>query len=89
MLASSSFVVRISFGRFSNGHESAGPGWNTSTAVFALSALPMLLKAFNTKDLGSSSVGSILLANVGNDIHSTYVLSLLIGRIWLPLLSTW
>ena len=54
-----------------------------STTIFALSALPMLLKAFRTKDLGSYSLGNILLSNVGNVIHSVYVFSLPAGPIWL------
>ena len=54
-----------------------------STTIFALSTLPMLLKAFRTKDLGSYSLGNILLSNVGNVIHSAYVFSLPAGPIWL------
>lgn len=54
-----------------------------STMIFALSTLPMLLKAFRTKDLRSYSLGNILLANVGNIIHSVYVFSLPPGPIWL------
>lgn len=54
-----------------------------STVVFAFSTLPMLLKAFQTKDLRSYSLGNILLSNVGNVIHSIYVFSLPPGPIWL------
>ncbi len=54
-----------------------------STTIFALSTLPMLLKAFQTKDLRSYSLGNILLANVGNVIHSVYVFNLPPGPIWL------
>jgi uncharacterized protein with PQ loop repeat len=54
-----------------------------STTIFALSTLPMLLKAFRTKDLSSYSAGNILLANVGNAVHSVYVFSLPPGPIWL------
>lgn len=54
-----------------------------STAIFALSTLPMLVKAFQTKDLGSYSLGNLLLANAGNVIHSLYVFSLPPGPIWL------
>jgi len=54
-----------------------------STTIFALSTLPMLLKAFRTKDLKSYSLGNILLANVGNAIHSVYVFNLPSGPIWL------
>jgi hypothetical protein len=54
-----------------------------STIIFALSTLPMLFKAFQTKDLTSYSLGNILLANVGNVVHSLYVFSLPLGPIWL------
>jgi uncharacterized protein with PQ loop repeat len=51
--------------------------------MFVLSTLPMLLKAFRTKDLKSYSLGNILLANAGNAIHSVYVFHLPAGPIWL------
>jgi uncharacterized protein with PQ loop repeat len=54
-----------------------------STLMFAFSTLPMLVKAFRTKDLKSYSMGNILLANVGNVIHSVYVFNLPPGPIWL------
>jgi uncharacterized protein with PQ loop repeat len=54
-----------------------------STTIFALSTLPMLLKAFQTKDLKSYSLGNILLSNMGNVIHSVYVFNLPPGPIWL------
>ena len=54
-----------------------------STIIFAFSTLPMLLKAFRTKDMKSYSLGNILLANVGNIIHSVYVFHLPPGPIWL------
>jgi uncharacterized protein with PQ loop repeat len=54
-----------------------------STTIFALSTLPMLLKAFQTKDLKSYSLGNILLSNLGNVIHSIYVFDLPAGPIWL------
>ena len=47
-----------------------------STAIFTASALPMLMKAFRTKDLKSYSLPNIALSNVGNVIHSAYVYSL-------------
>ena len=53
-----------------------------STAIFAASALPMLMKAFRTKDLKSYSLPNIALSNVGNVIHSAYVYSLPPGPIW-------
>ena len=54
-----------------------------STTIFALSTLPMLLKAFRTKDLSSYSPGNIMLANVGNLVYSVYVFDLPPGPIWL------
>jgi len=53
-----------------------------STIVFALSTLPMLRKAAVTKDLASYSLGNILLANIGNVVHSLYVFQLPVGPIW-------
>ena len=53
-----------------------------STTIFAASALPMLMKAFRTKDLKSYSLPNIALSNVGNVIHSVYVYSLPPGPIW-------
>jgi uncharacterized protein with PQ loop repeat len=53
-----------------------------STVIFAVSTLPMLVKAARTKDLGSYSLGNILLANVGNVIHSVYVFDLPAGPVW-------
>ena len=53
-----------------------------STALFVASTLPMLAKARRTRDLASYSFGNLLLANVGNLVHSVYVLSLPAGPIW-------
>ena len=55
---------------------------SVSTVVFVASALPMLVKAARTKDLGSYSVGNILLANLGNLVYAFYVFSLPVGPIW-------
>jgi hypothetical protein len=54
----------------------------TSTVLFAASALPMLVKAYRTRDLSSYSLGNILLANFGNVVHAVYVFSLPPGPIW-------
>lgn len=54
-----------------------------SMAVFAGSMLPMLHKALRTRDLSSYSLGNIVLANVGNAVHSVYVFHLPAGPIWL------
>jgi uncharacterized protein with PQ loop repeat len=53
-----------------------------STVIFAVSTLPMLLKAYRTKDLKSYSPTNILMANLGNVIHSVYVFDLPPGPIW-------
>ncbi len=53
-----------------------------STIIFATSLLPMLIKARKTRDLASYSLGNILLSNLGNLVHSVYVLSLPAGPIW-------
>jgi hypothetical protein len=53
-----------------------------STTIFAASTLPMLWKAGRTKNLRSYSLGSLLLANSGNAVHSVYVFHLPRGPIW-------
>ncbi len=53
-----------------------------STVIFALSTLPMLVKAVRTKDLTSYSLGNMVLSNVGNVIHSVYVFDLPAGPVW-------
>ncbi|GAA3512874.1 hypothetical protein GCM10022234_04440 [Aeromicrobium panaciterrae] len=53
-----------------------------STAIFAGSTLPMLAKALRTRDLGSYSLGNLVLANAGNVVYSIYVLSLPLGPVW-------
>lgn len=54
-----------------------------SSTIFTVSTLPMLWKAFRTKDLKSYSLSNILLSNVGYIIHSIYIFHLPIGPIWL------
>ena len=53
-----------------------------STALFALGTLPMLTKAFRTKNLASYSLGNILMSNVGNIFYAIYVFNLPPGPIW-------
>jgi hypothetical protein len=53
-----------------------------STVIFAVSMMPMLVKAARTKNLDSYSLGNIVLTNAGNLIHSVYVYSLPAGPIW-------
>jgi uncharacterized protein with PQ loop repeat len=54
-----------------------------SSMIFISSYLPMLIKAFKTKDLGSYSLGYLVLGNLGNTVYWLYVISLPIGPIWL------
>ncbi len=53
-----------------------------STVLFVSSYLPMLLKAYRTKDLGSYSAMSLVLTNIANLSYSFYVFSLPAGPIW-------
>src|SRR5574342_342978 len=53
-----------------------------STTLFALGTLPMLTKAFRTKNLASYSLGNILMSNVGNLIYAIYVFQLPPGPVW-------
>jgi len=53
-----------------------------STTIFAVSIMPMLVKAARSKDLSSYSLGNIALANIGNLVHSVYVFSLPAGPVW-------
>jgi uncharacterized protein with PQ loop repeat len=54
-----------------------------SAGLFALGTLPMLAKAYRTKDLSSYSPGNILINNFGNIFYSIYVFNLPPGPIWL------
>jgi uncharacterized protein with PQ loop repeat len=54
-----------------------------SSAMFVIGTLPMIHKAFATKNLQSYSMSSLLLNNVGNLLHALYVYSLPPGPIWL------
>jgi uncharacterized protein with PQ loop repeat len=54
-----------------------------STGLFVLSVLPMLVKAWRTKDLSSYSPGNIVTSNVANLVYAVYVFSLPLGPIWL------
>jgi uncharacterized protein with PQ loop repeat len=54
-----------------------------SSAMFVLGTLPMIYKAFVTKNLQSYSMTNLLFNNLGNLIHAIYVYSLPPGPIWL------
>ena len=53
-----------------------------STLMFVSSNLPMLWKAFTTKNLTSYSLGHISLSNVGNLIYWLYLFTLPMGPVW-------
>jgi hypothetical protein len=53
-----------------------------STAMFMSSNLPMLFKAYKTKNLKSYSLGHIALGNLGNLIYWLYVAGLPFGPVW-------
>jgi uncharacterized protein with PQ loop repeat len=53
-----------------------------STVVFAVSNLPMVLKAVRTRDVSSYSLSSMAMINGANVVYSLYVFSLPLGPIW-------
>ncbi|WP_353815897.1 hypothetical protein [Agromyces sp. SYSU T00266] len=54
-----------------------------AAVVFATANLPMVWKALRTHDVGSYSLGSIVMINGANAVYSVYVYSLPFGPIWL------
>jgi len=54
-----------------------------STVLFASANLPMVVKAIRSRDLASYSRPSLALANVGNIVHTIYVVSLPFGPVWI------
>ena len=54
-----------------------------SSTIFIGSNLPMLFKAFKTKDLSSYSLGHLALGTLGNAVYWLYVVSLPFGPVWL------
>jgi uncharacterized protein with PQ loop repeat len=53
-----------------------------STIIFATSHIPMLARAFRTRDLRSYSATNLTLVNLGNAVHWLYIQSLPVGPIW-------
>jgi hypothetical protein len=53
-----------------------------SSMIFISGNLPMLFKAFKTKDLRSYSLGHLALGTLGNAVYWLYVVSLPIGPVW-------
>jgi hypothetical protein len=54
-----------------------------STTVFASSMLPMVVRAWRTRDLSSYSRSHLVMTNAGNAVHTLYVASLPVGPVWL------
>jgi len=54
-----------------------------SSLIFASSHVPMLWKAYKTRDLSSYSWLSIVMINAGNLLHWLYVVSLPFGPVWI------
>ena len=53
-----------------------------SSLMFVSGNLPMLHKAFKTKNLKSYSLANIVMSNCGNLLYWLYVASLPVGPIW-------
>lgn len=53
-----------------------------SSTIFISSNLPMLFKAFKTKNLSSYSLGHLPLGNLGNTVYWFYVISMPVGPVW-------
>ena len=53
-----------------------------SSFIFASSYIPMLLKAYRSKDLHSYSALNLILVNAGNLLYWLYVVPLPLGPIW-------
>jgi hypothetical protein len=53
-----------------------------STGIFAVSTMPMVLKAARTQDLSSYSGGNLVLSNLGNVLYAIYVFSMPMGPAW-------
>jgi uncharacterized protein with PQ loop repeat len=54
-----------------------------ATLLFTTSHIPMLLRAFKTKDLRSYSLTNFLVTNLGNLFYWIYVSTLPFGPIWI------
>ena len=53
-----------------------------STTIFALSNIPMLLKAVKTHSLRSYSFTHMVMNNAANAVHWLYISALPVGPIW-------
>ena len=66
-----------------NGHSIQVLAGFASSMIFISSHLPMLFKAFKTKNLSSYSLGHLTLSNLGNAVYWLYVIGLPMGPVWL------
>ena len=53
-----------------------------ATSLFVGSSVPMVWRAYRTRDMDSYSRGHLVLTNLGNALHSLYVATLPPGPIW-------
>ena len=63
-------------------HQLALFAGSAAAAIFMISQLPMLIKAWRTKNLTSYSFANIGLANVGNALYAVYVVQVPVGPVW-------
>jgi len=54
-----------------------------STLMFAISTLPMVIRAAQTRDVSSYSRSHLFITNAGNVVHTLYIASLPPGPVWL------
>lgn len=54
----------------------------TSTTLFVVGMVPMLVKVCRTRHMASYSLSQLLLSNTGNAVHWVYITSLPLGPIW-------
>ena|SRR5436305_2840925 len=54
-----------------------------SSIIFMFSQLPMLYKAFKTRDLKSYSLMNLLLAMIGDLLYWVYLVDLPVGPVWM------
>lgn len=62
--------------------EAAVVAGAVSTVLFLGAYLPMLAKAWRTRDLHSYSGGSLTVTTLGHLVYTAYVVSLPVGPIW-------
>lgn len=53
-----------------------------SSLFFMTANIPMLVKAYKTRNLGSYSLSNMVLCNVGNLLYWAYIMTFPLGPIW-------